>query len=372
LRSTHTLAVSRRFLGVAALLAVAMLAIWPAAGQAAGIDGPGSYYMFRSFDTGVPFTPDQRQACVDHYGARPWSPLNAGLFGFTGDAHGRIVDQKASYLGAATACTSPSPTPGLLELFGTTWPPGSPIAGLTSFTSQCAPSPAPTPGVLLVNCRASLGPDAASRVAGGFVASNTVSNPRNLPGAPTGSLWTTYVLRDGGIPLAAPAGGVPVATPAPSPGLDFYVFRTMRDRTATRTDCTAGDVSTRSSALYATAPQLADGELPQGLGPQQGSLVICFTGAGAASRPAAGHIELTRGGTTLQLAVSGDCAEYATPVKSELRQQACSLRITPTADQLAAGIRGGLLTSIGLVEADEPLEPANSHIWSLALWASAA
>jgi hypothetical protein len=181
-------------------------------GQAAGIDGPGSYYMFRSFDTGAPFTPDQQQACVDHYGARPWSPLNAGLFGFTGDAHGRIVDQKASYLGPAIACTSPSPTPGLLELFGTTWPPGSPIAGLTSFTSQCAPSPAPTPGVLLVNCRGSLGPDAASRVAGGFVASNTVSNPRNLPGAPTGSLWTTYVLRDGGKPLAAPAGGVPAAT----------------------------------------------------------------------------------------------------------------------------------------------------------------
>jgi hypothetical protein len=81
------------------------------------------------------------------------------------------------------------------------------------------------------------------------------------------------------------------------------------------------------------------------------------------------RIELSERGQHLRLDLSGDCADLATPAGDSLRQQGCNLRVMPSPDQLASGIRGGLLTSNGLVKAEDPLVAADSHVWTLALFA---
>jgi hypothetical protein len=357
----------------------------------AGAGDPGGYYMFRSFDAGAPFTSAQQQACTDHYGSARGagaSDLNAGLFAFTTSAStGQVENQKASYLGPGIACTAPvsSPNPSqtdpdLLEIFGVIWPPPSTLAGLSTFDAPCSPSPALTqPGVLLVNCRGSFGPGAGGRVIGGFATSNSVSNPHNaVPGAPTGSIWTTYVVAKHGTRLPPPPGGTPPATPAPSPGLDFYVFRASTGAVAAGSpDCpsspTAPIVAARRSDLYATAPRLSDGRLPEQVaGSPSGALTVCFTSAGSGRSAAVARIELSTAGHDLSLDLSGDCAEYATPAGATLRQQACNLRVMQSAAQMSSGIKGGLLTSNGLVRAGDPIAAADSPVCTLALFSSAA
>jgi hypothetical protein len=68
----------------------------------------------------------------------------------------------------------------------------------------------------------------------------------------------------------------------------------------------------------------------------------------------------------------GDCAEYPTPAGAALRQQACNLRVMQSAAQMSSGIKGGLLTSNGLVRAGDPIAAADSLVWTLALFSSAA
>jgi hypothetical protein len=348
--------------------------------------GPGSYYMFRSFDTAAPFTPEQQQLCDDHYGpvrSTTASELNAALFAFTGDeSTGRVEDQKASYLGPAIACAAPivgpdltQPDPDLLEIFGVIWPPPATLAGLSTFDAPCSPAPAVAqPGVLLVNCRGPFGPDPSGRVLGGVATSNSISNPRRVPGAPTGSIWTTYVVTKRGAHLPPPTGGEPPSTPTPSPGLDFYVFRASKgDVAGGSPTCpsspTATVVGARRSNLYATAPRLSDGRVPDRRGGRSGALTVCFTSAASGRRSAVARIELSERGQHLRLDLSGDCADLATPAGDSLRQQGCNLRVMPSPDQLASGIRGGLLTSNGLVKAEDPLVAADSHVWTLALFA---
>jgi hypothetical protein len=348
--------------------------------------GPGSYYMFRSFDTGAPFTPEQQQLCDDHYGPvrrTTASDLNAGLFAFTGDpSTGYVDNQKASYLGPAIACTAPivgpdltQPDPDLLEIFGVIWRPPATLAGLSTFDAPCSPAPAVAqPGVLLVNCRGPFGPDPSGRVLGGVATSNSISNPHNaVPGAPTGSIWTTYVVTKRGARLPPPTGGEPPSTPTPSPGLDFYVFRASKgDVAGGSPTCpsspTATVVGARRSNLYATAPRLSDGRVPDERGRRSGALTVCFTSAASGRRSAVARIELSERGQHLRLDLSGDCADLATPAGASLRQQACNLRVMPSPDQLSSGIKGGLLTSNGLVKAKAPLVAADSHVWTLALF----
>lgn len=387
---THAASLVRGVRTIGALLCLTLAAAPPATAGAPGIDGPGSYYMFRSFDTAAPFNTEQEQACADYYGPvrnATASDLNAALFAFSGDGvTGHVENQKASYLSAAIACTAPvvnpdllAPDPDLLEIFGMAWPPPSVIAGLSTFDARCSPAPAlGQPGALLVSCRGPFGPDPSGRVVGGVATSNTISNPRNaVPGAPTGSIWTTYVVAQRGVRLPPPGGGTPPPTPDPNPGLDFYVFRTSKDATAPSSpDCPGSPpgtvVGARRSALHATAPSHVDGQLPPRLGSRAGALTVCFTSSRPSRRTAVASIELSHRGRAIRLDASGDCADFPTPAGASLSQQACNLRVDPSPEQLVGGIRGGLLTSNGLVNAGNALTAANSHVWTLALFASTA
>jgi hypothetical protein len=305
------------------------------------------------------------------------SNLNAGLFAFTGNPiTGQVEDQKASYLGAAMACTAPAAAaPGQLELFGSSWPLGSVVAGISTMDILCSPSPAlGQPGALLVDCGGPFGADPSGRVTGGIASSNTIDNPNNaVPGAPTGSIWTTYVFSPPGVSPPPPVGGHPPPTPAPSAGLDFYVFRTSADNvSSTSSNCAGASagavVGARSSVLHPVSPNLADGRLPQNLGPAVGTLTVCFTSSGGISRTATAHIDVSAGGTTTQIDACGTCRESSTPASAGVRAQACDLPIDNARTSQPGGISGGLVTSLGLVRADNPLVALNSHIWTLALF----
>ena len=74
----------------------------PASATAAALngDGPGHYYVFKTFDTGAPLTAEQQAACTAYFGAARYatliSKLNAALFSFTINlGTGRSTDQTA-------------------------------------------------------------------------------------------------------------------------------------------------------------------------------------------------------------------------------------------------------------------------------------
>jgi hypothetical protein len=94
--------------------------------------------------------------------------------------------------------------------------------------------------------------------------------------------------------------------------------------------------------------------------------------AGSGRSSAVARIDLSAAGHDLSVELSGDCAEYATPAGAALRQQACNLKVMQSAAQMSSGIKGGLLTSNGLVRAGDPIAAADSPVWTLALFSSAA
>lgn len=382
---------SRRLAPALLVLAALLTGLAATAAQAAGTDGPGSYFMFRSFDTGNPTTTTQDSACSNTFGAVRGAAaikLNAAMFGFASDPTGQVIDQKAGYLGPIYACVAPTPAlaPELTAGSGT-----EPVLGLDLLDIFMFASPtrvgvyqddgpcsmlAPRfvldqAGSLAGNCKVPLRGDPSGRIAGGLATSNSVLNVKNLvPGAPTGSIWTTYVVPKKGqvLPPPAPPGPAP-ATPAPSPGLEFYVFRTFQTTVAKPASCPgsllAAGLGARSSVLSATAPRPSDGELVPGPLVHSGGLTLCLSGASAGSQQATAQLEVTRGGRLVHIAAAGDCRELPTPAGPSLRQQACDLEVQSSSDP---AVHGGLLTSNGLVPANAPLTTANSHIWTVSLF----
>lgn len=341
-----------------ALVAVVLVTALPAAAQAAGDDGPGTWFVFRTYPNGERgATPEQERRCASHFGTvrAPTALLKTNALEFVprvDPVTGRAVSETASYLGPGFICVAPDATQDLNEAYAYASIPGM---GEGEGTGPCTLAPQPAAGAVFVGCRLGLVPDPTVGLLGGFAASNTVS----------GSIFAAYVIPQPGFampPYVAP-GEAPERGSLPNDP-DFYVFRSFAHETsAASADCGAG---ARSSPLSSTQPDLRTSALdPDELRYRDAQARLCLTGGQAA----VAQLELHRGGEPIRVSASGDCREFPTPAGADVRQQSCSLAVQSST---APGFRGGLLTSTGLVPAGSRLDVAGSHVWVLSLLADAA
>jgi hypothetical protein len=349
-------------------------------GAEPSLDGPGRYYVFKTFDTAAPLTEEQQAACMAYFGAARYatliSKLNAALFSFTINLDsGRSTDQTAAYLGPGLICIGAGADASGTEAFATTALPG---VGTAAANGPCALSPiAALPGVLFANCNLQLQPDALQGLLGGMASSNSVSNNAGLSDdvPKTGSIWTAYVVRKPGAPTPPDAlpGTIPVV---PDSNLDFYLYRAFDEtRIADAEACHLPGVTqvfgARRVELSAVQPVLHNGALDSApVLDRDADLTLCFTGpTGSGIRDAVAHMHLSRGGQRVELTSRGSCRDFSTPAGTDYLHQTCRLDVDTTT---IAGFVAGQLTLSGLVAASEPLRAANSNVWTLSVVADPA
>ncbi len=157
--------------------------------------------MFRTLDTGNAPTADQTARCHAHIGplesAATITELVAELHSIEADPQtARVVNEQVSKIGDGYICGAVplnDPTAGLaFDAYANATVAGFPEMELTG---PCSLQPVVAqPGALLLNCRLEIIADPAQGIAGGFATSNSTINPLGVPGNPTGSVWTAYVI----------------------------------------------------------------------------------------------------------------------------------------------------------------------------------
>lgn len=170
-------------------------------GASATSSEPGRYFMFRTLDTGNAPTAEQTARCHEHLGpvesAAIITELDAELYSVAVDPQtARVVNEQAQKIGVGYICGAAplnDPTVGLAfdaYAYAT-------IAGFPELELQgpCSLQPVVAqPGALLLNCRLEIIAAPEHGIAGGSATSNSTINPVGVPGNPTGSVWTAYVI----------------------------------------------------------------------------------------------------------------------------------------------------------------------------------
>jgi hypothetical protein len=125
--------------------------------------------------------------------------LDAELFSFAVDPANGLVDDTRDHLvrvGPGFLCLAPSPDGLRLDSYGFAVLEGLAAPLELEFAGPCDLAPVPAqPGAAFFNCKLDVLPDLTRGILGGFATSNSIVNPKNLvPGNPTGSVWTVYVI----------------------------------------------------------------------------------------------------------------------------------------------------------------------------------
>lgn len=358
----------------AVIIAACALAVMGHPGPAAAdpaLDGPGRYYVFRTLDSGNDPTAEQNAACEGYFGSRASAAvirLNAGLFGFRVDPlTGRLVDQAASVLGPGFICGAPVlGRDDVVEAYAYATLPG---AGKGEATGTCGLQPAiGQPGALHFTCHLGLRPDDPTGVVGGLLSSNSIVNPGNLvPGSPTGSVWTAYIVRRSGAPAASAPPASAQKPPGDVPGADFYLTRAFDSQTPSAAPaCGASTAAIRTATLRSVQPDPATGAIPDGARyVTVGSLTVCYAAAGGGRRSATVEVRLGPASDPLVISAQGDCRDQPSPAGADVNLQSCALTVPAS---LRDGVRGGMVTSSGLVPAGEPAGAANAAVWTISLF----
>lgn len=347
------------------LLAFAIATVSATAAEAAGQDGPGSFYMFRTRDTTEPATAAQNANCKSYFGTVRYSTiitrLNAALYSpATDPATGRIVDQTAAPLGPGFICSAPGANlDGILEAYAYTALPGM---GTVYANGPCSPEPVfPAPGAIVASCRLKPRPDASVGVTGGLITSNSIVNqtPDTAPDTPTGSVWTAYIT---GTP-------VPSSTPTPvveppgdeAPGINFFLARSSKTATSTSTrNCDGPAMFARKSTLTSVQPDPGTSEISPVSGPVIGSLLVCYTIPVVGAYFGTAKATLQGKDGPISFTMAGRCANVGT---SAGNAQSCSFSVT-------SGVKGGMITSNGLASSWFPQTANSASMWTFALFGS--
>jgi hypothetical protein len=338
----------------------------PAVASAAGIDGPGSFYVFRTRDTAAPPSPAQNAACDNYFGPlraeTVATRLNAALFAFSTDpATGRVTDQTASALGPGFICAAPqAATAGELDAYAYT---ALPTTGTLSADGPCSLEPIVAQvGSVIVNCHIDIGPNPATGVVGGLITSNSVINETGASGAPTGSIWTAYGIGPQDARAAAPQPvGKVVGDGA---GIDFYVARATPIPGPLPSGCPDTDLAGVPDELSSVAPDQTTSRIPSStsIGPRIGALTVCYVSAVPGGFLASATATVTAEGGSFQIDAAGECDNNETSVGND---QNCALTITSSSSKT---VKAGLLTSNGLADASRPTESNAAALWTFALF----
>lgn len=353
-----------RFLSLGAVVVAGMCAAAtavPAHGaDATELDGPGRYFLVRTFPQTAGPTPEQNAACDAYFG--PVRAQTAGLrqaavqFAPEVDGTGLAVEEAASYVGPGYICGAPGANPDFTEVFAIADVP----AGRATLHGSCKASLLEiVRAAAFLGCRVAIDPIAGVST-GGYAVSNTVA----------GSLFVGY-LSTAGTELPANDVGLEPGWQTLPNDPDFYLWRSF-DHTAPDTstgggcaqdlpvDLAGGAVAVRSAALSATQPDPVSGFLPSDEPTvRAGAVTLCVSDDGSALAQA----EFDRAGTAAHLSAEGDCRTAPSEAGPDLLVQTCVLGVVYADTPL---FRAGQLTSIGLVHAETGV-PANSHIWTLGI-----
>lgn len=372
---------------LAAVLALALAIVGGASpGHAAAADPVGSppaltpeqagtYYAFRTRDTGANATNEQNTRCNKHFGLRSLTTitrLNALLFSYEANAGtGRLENQTANLLGPGFICAVPGAAQGDVDAYAYSALPGT---GLVEANGPCSISQVVVSGLpFILNCALAVRKDAAKGVVGGMITSNSLVNVLNRSAsAPTGSVWTAHVIGSATNPGGEP-GPVPPGLGAETPGLDFFVTRTRDEAQleTSPTECkragmTGTPLAVRQTNLAVAQPDLESGHVPDVPGATVAKMTVCYAFVGNRGYKAFAIADLKTNLGTFPVKANGLCRTVPTAAGSAFRGQACSLTVN------SGPAKGGLITSNGLIEAGKPASAATSAVWTFALFGAPA
>jgi hypothetical protein len=341
---------------------------------APGAVDPGTYYVFRTRDTGKAATGEQNTRCNKYFGVRAAltiTRLNALLFSFDSNPlTGRLTDQTKNLLGPGFICAVPGTNGNDTDAYAYSSLPGP---GLVEANGPCGIAPVVVNNLpIILNCNLQVKPDPAKGITGGLITSNSLVNTINrTSSAPTGSVWTAHVVGSAANTGGSP-GTIPPSIKPETPGLDFFVTRTRDETTsATSTEClraglSGKPVAVRTTNLAAAQPDPNSGHVPDTPGATVGKLTVCYAFADNAGYKAFAVADLKTATGTFAVRADGDCRTVSTVSGAGLRGQACSLTVA------SGPAKGGLITSNGLIEAGKPASAATSAIWTFALFGAPA
>ncbi|MGU3431928.1 hypothetical protein ACNHUS_02820 [Actinomycetes bacterium M1A6_2h] len=322
-------------------------------------DGPGTFHVVRTVDSGQRPTEADNGACNSYYGT-PRSltvveRLDARMYTFTTNAStGFLTNPTAQDVGPIYVCDGPTlDGRALLDQWGRLTAPG---LGTLSMNGPCGLEfMIGQPGRAAVDCVLTMAPN-ASGVTGGVATSNSVANPARLPDGRTGSLWTLYTLGEGTAPISAPKPG----SPQPTGSVKYSVGREVNSVSAGRTSACPGGV--RTTEIHAITTDPATGAVVgQPSSAVAATASVCYQTPGTPDFEASLSITTNGVSPSLTATSTGQCRRVPLAVEPGTIQQSCGFTLPP---QLNRGLTGGQVTLNGLVPVDDAAGSANSAIWS--------
>ncbi|GGG16001.1 hypothetical protein GCM10007304_32600 [Rhodococcoides trifolii] len=322
-------------------------------------DGPGTFHVVRTVDSGQRPTEADNAACKDYYGT-PRSlavveRLDARMYTFENDSTtGFLTDPTAQDIGPIYVCDGPTlDGRALLDQWGRLTAPG---LGTLTMNGPCGLEfMIGQPGRAAVDCVLTMAPN-ASGVTGGVATSNSVANPARLPDGRTGSLWTLYTLGEGTAPVSTPRPG----SPQPTGSVKYSVGREVNSVSNRRTSACPGGL--RSTEIHAISVDPATGAVDgEPSSDVAATASICYQNPGAPDFGAS--LSITTNGVTPPLTSTsvGQCRRVPLAVEPGTVQQSCGFTLPPQFDR---GLTGGQVTLNGLVPVNDAAGSANSAIWT--------
>ncbi|MCZ4517123.1 hypothetical protein O4220_01250 [Rhodococcus ruber] len=322
-------------------------------------NGPGSFSVYRTVDSGQRPTEADNSACNDYFGS-PRSltvveRLDARMYTFTNDpSTGFLLDPTAQNVGPIYVCDGPTVDgQAFLDQWGVLTAPG---LGRLSMNGPCGLEfMIGSPGRGAVDCVLRVQPN-DSGVTDGVATSNSVANPLRLPDGRTGSLWTLYTLGEGTAPVAEPVPG----TPQPTGSVKYSVGREVNSMSTGSTPACPGGV--RTTEIHSVSVDPATGAASTE--PSEdvaANASICYQNPSSPDFGAS--LSITSFGVTPALTATstGQCRRTDLAVGADTVQQSCGFTLPP---QLGRGLAGGQVTLNGLVPTNDPAGSANSAVWT--------
>lgn len=322
-------------------------------------DGPGSFSVYRTVDSGQRPTDADNAACNDYFGS-PRSltvveRLDARMYTFTNDpSTGFLQNPTAQNVGPIYVCDGPIVDgQAFLDQWGALTAPG---LGELSMYGPCGLEfMIGSPGRAAVDCVLRVNPN-DSGVTDGVATSNSIANPLRLPDGRTGSLWTLYTLGDGTAPVPEPVAG----TPQPTGSVKYSVGREVNSFSTGSTPSCPGGV--RTTEIHAVSVDAATGAAStEPSADVAATASICYQNPSSPDFGAS--LSITSYGVTPALTATstGQCRRTDLPIGPGTVQQSCGFTLPP---QPALGLTGGQVTLNGLVPTNDAAGSANSAIWT--------
>ena len=322
-------------------------------------DGPGSFSVYRTVDSGQRPTGADNAACNEYFGS-PRSltvveRLDARMYTFANNpSTGFLTDPTAQNVGPIYVCDGPTiDGQAFLDQWGVLTAPG---LGRLAMSGPCGLEfMIGSPGRAAVDCVLRVQPN-GSGVTDGVATSNSVANPLRLPDGRTGSLWTLYTLGEGTAPVADPVPG----TPQPTGSVKYSVGREVNSVSKGATPACPGGV--RTTEIHAVSVDPATGAASTEPSEDIAATAsICYQNPSSPDFSAS--LSITSFGVTPALTATsiGQCRRTDLAVGPGTVQQSCGFTLPPQFDR---GLTGGQVTLNGLVPTNDPAGSANSAIWT--------